>query len=183
MVLPPLYAASIQSFGLVSEKYYVLYEEHDLRRTYWFRENANGTVAYRGNYTGEFRLFNGGTSAEALLIRGECKARAGDVSGALADLNNLLAHRYRKGHFIAKNSNDAQEVLRLILTERKKELYRRGIRWSDLRRLNMESDKQETLTRVIAGITYVLPPGDPRYVLPIPEYIIEQTGISQNERY
>lgn len=79
-------------------------------------------------------------------------------------------------------SNDATEVLRLVLNERRKELAFRGIRWSDLRRLNKDERFAVTLSRTLNGQTYQLSPNDKRYVIPIDEQEIRLSGIEQNER-
>jgi hypothetical protein len=68
------------------------------------------------------------------------------------------------------------------LLERRKELCFRGLRWQDLRRLNKEPEYAKTLTRKIDGITYTLPPNDPKYVFPIPPNVIALSGMQQNPR-
>ena len=77
---------------------------------------------------------------------------------------------------------DADELLRIILQERRKELLFRSLRWTDLRRLNKDSRFAVTLTRKLNNDTYTLPPNDARYVLPIPQQEIEESGIQQNPR-
>ena len=69
----------------------------------------------------------------------------------------------------------------LILLERRKELLMRGLRWMDLKRLNMEG-AAITLTRTVNGQVYTLPPNDLRYALPIPEDVIAISGMQQNPR-
>jgi hypothetical protein len=68
------------------------------------------------------------------------------------------------------------------LAERRKELIYRGIRWSDLRRLNRDSRFGIILTKTLNGVTYSLLPNDKRYVLPIDEIEIRLSGIQQNNR-
>jgi hypothetical protein len=63
---------------------------------------------------------------------------------------------------------DKREILKFILQERKKELYMRGLRWDDLRRLNKESENAITLIRKIDDESFILEPKDPRWVWPIP---------------
>jgi len=70
--------------------------------------------------------------------------------------------------------------LNKILTERRKELLMRGLRWTDLRRLNKETAFATTLSRIVNGTTYTLPPNDPGYVFRIPLSVINFTGIEQN---
>lgn len=87
------------------------------------------------------------------------------------------------GHNLTLPSENAEEVLFAIITERRKELPFVGeIRWEDLKRLNKEERFQRTLKRVINGSTFTLPPNDKRYVLPIPLNEIQLSRIEQNER-
>ena len=59
----------------------------------------------------------------------------------------------------------------------------RGLRWTDLRRLNRDPRYAVTLTRSINGTTYMLPPNDARYVYPIPDAVIAANpGMEQNVR-
>lgn len=57
----------------------------------------------------------------------------------------------------------------------------RGLRWMDLKRLNKDS-ANIILTRQVNGQTYTLQPNDLRYALPLPEDIIQITGMQQNPR-
>jgi hypothetical protein len=75
----------------------------------------------------------------------------------------------------------AAAALDTVLAERRKELAFRGIRWSDLRRLNQE-DWNITLTRNLNGTPYTLPPNSKLYTLPIPPDVIQESGIAQNPR-
>jgi hypothetical protein len=55
----------------------------------------------------------------------------------------------------------------------------RGLRWSDIKRLNKEN-YQITPERKIGSNTYLLPPNSSRYALPLPDDIIRLTGMQQN---
>ncbi|ACU03255.1 RagB/SusD family nutrient uptake outer membrane protein [Pedobacter heparinus] len=165
---------------IVEPGLFELYAADDYRKQLFFKSVAAG-VTYRGNYSGDKNFFGGLATDELYLIRAESKARNGDLPSALADLNHLLKSRW-KGVYTDMVSNDPDLVLRLILTERRKELIFRGIRWSDLRRLNRDSRFAVTLTRVLNGQTYTLLPNDKRYVFPIDEEELRLSGIQQNER-
>jgi len=67
------------------------------------------------------------------------------------------------------------------LTERRRELIMRGLRWSDIRRLNLEG-AGITQTRTANGKVHTLLPNDPRYALALPEDVIERSGMVQNRR-
>lgn len=161
---------------------YRSYDPNDLRKIIYYYVFNTTTNAINTNlgYNNASPLFTGLATDEVWLIRAECLARAGNISAALSDLNTLLKNRY-KGTFIPLTTSSPSDALNKILIERRKELPFRGLRWADLRRLNKDG-ANITLTRIINGQTYTLPPNDPKYVLPIPSDVIGFTGIEQNKR-
>lgn len=180
--IDPTYDSFRINRGLIGGDIYNLYAANDLRRTLFFVTNADGSRSFRGSYMGGFPLFGGIATDELYLIRAECRARKGLTADAMSDLNTLLVKRFKTGTFTPLTAASAQQALDIILTDRRKELLRRGLRWSDLRRLNKDPRYAVTLTRVINGQTYQLPPNSPRYVLPIPDYVVQASGIAQNPR-
>lgn len=158
------------------------YEQGDLRRKLFFINNGDKTYSFKGNYQGDDGAFNGLTVGELYLIKAECLARQGKTDQALEALNTLLKNRWEKDRFLPLSLESSEDVLRVILDERRKELVLRGIRWSDLKRLNKDPRFQVTLKRVINDVEYILPPNDNRYQFPIPVSVIEMTGIQQNPR-
>lgn len=168
---------------LVDSSLYRSYANGDLRKVIFFNTRNGGDDYYfRGSYTGTYTPFCGLATDEMYLNRAECYARAGDVTDAMADLNTLLKMRFQKGHFTNLIADNAEDAVRLILTERRKELIFRNVRWSDLRRLNQDSRFAITLTRQLNGQTYTLPPNDPKYTFPIPPDEISLGGVQQNKR-
>lgn len=158
------------------------YANGDLRKDLFFRLSG-GNYLFRGFYDYSGNQYTGIATDEIYLIRAECLARAGNAADALKDLNGLLAKRWKTGVvFTPLQAVNADEALIKILTERRKELLFRGLRWTDLRRLNKEDRFKTTLSRTINGITYTLPPNDRRYALPIPKSEIDLTGMPQNQR-
>lgn len=143
-----------------------LYDERDLRRKVFFRE-SNGK-RFKGSYAASATNFAGIATDEILLIRAECQAREGRVVEALLDLNRLLEHRWDNAcDFVPYTARDDAEALRIVLDERRRQLLFRGLRWTDLRRLNSEGHGIG-LTRQVGGQTHELPPQDKRYTYPIP---------------
>lgn len=163
---------------------YSSFETNDLRKGIYFRDNGDGTYAFKGNYSGAYDLFTGVANDELYLIRAESQARLGNKDEAMADLNTLLAERY-DASFVPLSAASADEALEIILTERKKELMYRGTRWSDLRRLNSDASFDIILERDFTsgnGQVYTLPPNDLRYTLLIPLEVMRQSSLSQNPR-
>jgi hypothetical protein len=177
-------SALAPSKAKVDSLLYRSYAAGDLRKTLFFKNNNNGSYAFKGNYDGtqSSPIFSGLATDEIYLIRAECYARAGDKDNAMRTLNTLLAARWAKGAFAPLVAADARAALLLTLQERRKELLFRGLRWTDLRRLNQEDGLKTTLKRNVGGVAYSLPPGDPRYAFLIPQQVIVQTGMAQNPR-
>lgn len=165
---------------IVDSTLYRSYAANDLRKTLYFRDRGSGVVNHRGSYSSA--TFSGLAIDEIYLIRAECYARAGTTNSALGDLNTLLVNRYKKNTFIPLTASNADEALKLILQERRKELVGRGIRWSDLRRLNQDPRFALTLKRGINNKVYELGPKANKYVFPIPENELNASGIPQNPR-
>jgi starch-binding outer membrane protein, SusD/RagB family len=167
----------------VDSTLYSLYDDNDIRKSYFF-VNFFGGIRFIGSY--EFLNFGfeycGLATDEMYLIRAESNARLGNVSSAMSDLNLLLKNRYKTGTLITRTASSADDALSQILIERRKELLYRGLRWTDLRRLNQDPRFAVTLKRVLNGVTYTLPPNDPRYAISIPWDEINQSGIPQNPR-
>jgi starch-binding outer membrane protein, SusD/RagB family len=157
------------------------YAPNDLRKSTFYTKNTDGTYSFKGHYTGSSVPFGGITSAEVLLIKAESLARLNRLAEAAESMELLLNHRFRKGGVQPLIYHPGEELLAQILLERRKELVFKGIRWSDLRRLNLEPAFALTLTRTIDGKEYSLPPNDPRYTLLIHPAVIDMTGMQQNE--
>lgn len=172
-ILSPLYCRT-------DSVLYRSYDNDDLRKTTFFYLQSMLPV-FKGNYTGTSELFAGIAVNEIYINRAECFARKGNIEKAMNDLNTLVRTRWKPNEFLLYETTDQSQALRWILTERKKELCFRGLRWMDLRRLNATPEYATTVERLVDGVQYKLLPNDPRYVYPIPEDIIAFTGIEQNE--
>ncbi len=161
---------------------YQSYHNNDRRKSLFFKTETDGTFTFRGDYTGAAIHFGGLATDEVYLIKAECLARLGQLSESLGVINHLLQHRYMTGAFPPYGTSDENNALKIALDERRKELVLRGLRWADLRRLNKEPAFAITITRVLDGVEYSLPPGHSRYAFAIPDEVITLTGMQQNER-
>lgn len=158
------------------------YSANDLRRTTYFETITPGLLSVRRGYFGSgLSPYNGLASDEMYLIKAECAARLNKTEEAMSILNELLAKRYKTGTFVPLTASSPTEALQIILTERRKELVWRGLRWDDLKRLNKEG-ANISLSRNLDGQTYTLPADDPRWVFNIPQDEINYSGIAQNPR-
>jgi hypothetical protein len=169
--------APFNYFGTVDTVLYNSYTANDLRRSAYFQTQGAYKI-FKGNYTGGGSIFSGIATDEMFFIRSECLARLGDKNGALADLNTLLAKRYNST-FVPVTASTSDDALNIILTERRKELLFRGLRWIDIKRLNKEG-RNIVPKRLIVGQTYTLQPNSDRYALPLPQDIIDVSKMPQN---
>ncbi|MFD2033998.1 RagB/SusD family nutrient uptake outer membrane protein [Belliella marina] len=179
------YTFYLSNFTSVDTSLVKLYDENDLRLKVLFRPSTviQGRFNFKGHYSGMLgRLFNGITTSEVYLIIAECSARLGQTQKANQSIHTLLENRYLKGTYEKNDTIDEDELLKMILDERRKELVFRGVRWTDLRRLNTEGRFVFTMTRRLNGNLYTLPPNDVKYTLPIPEEEINASGNPQNPR-
>jgi len=184
-----LTGASNNSVAKISPEVIGLYAPNDLRLQIFFTLNAaNGTYTKKRGYYGLYSYpFTGLATDEVYLIKAECSARRGDIASAMSRLNQLASKRWNPGAtsparpYVDLTASTPGEALQKVLTERRKELVWRGMRWHDLKRLNMEG-AGIALSRTLNGITYTLPANDARWVFPIPLEEISASGIVQNPR-
>lgn len=176
------YASQLnQTVCKISPALYDLYIDGDLRKVIYFGKNMDGSYFFKGTHIGYFGLMNSLTPAELLLMVAECNARLGQLSKAAEALNQLAIKRWKTDSFMPYSFTDNEVALRTVLQERRKELVMRGLRWSDIKRLNRDGYNM-TLTRTVGGQIFTLPPNDLRYAIAIPETVIEIGGIQQNPR-
>lgn len=158
-----------------------MYDEDDLRLSLYYTSKGPNLYNHSGKLTGNTRSFGGISVGELELIAAEALARISMENASIQHLNFLLERRFRLGTYV-EITKTGTELLEAILEERRKELIGRGLRWSDLRRLNQEQEFEVTLRKVIAGNSFELSPNSPKYVFPIPDNEIERSGIQQNPR-
>jgi tetratricopeptide (TPR) repeat protein len=152
----------------VSEDFLSLYAENDLRKSTYFIQRPGGWKNQIGHYSGSIEYFSGITTAEMMLIAAESAARSGNQTRARELLAVLAENRFGEGLDPDFTAISNEDLLSEILDERKRELFGRGLRWSDLKRLNREERFAITLSREYGESTIMIPPNDSRYVSVIP---------------
>jgi len=146
------------------------YVQADLRKNMFFIPS-----------NGRFRGYVGIANDEVYLIRSESACRLGKLELAEQDLNFLLTKRYKTGTYTTINGLGQTDLLKRILLERKKELVARGLRWTDLRRLNQDPLTAITLQRKRDQVDILLAPNGLKYTFPLPNTEL-MDGIVQNPR-
>ncbi|WP_312338124.1 RagB/SusD family nutrient uptake outer membrane protein [Sphingobacterium sp.] len=155
------------------------FKDGDLRKSVFFSSDVRSKTNFKGSYYGRATLFSGLAVDEVYLIAAECSARVGNEEEAKAFLKKLILNRYKEGTMPAIDKMHKDELIVFILNERRKELIFRGTRWGDVKRLNNEN-YAITMKREVGN--FILLPNSPKFNLPIPQSIIDLSGISQNPR-
>lgn len=169
----------------VNPSLYQSYQTNDLRRSLFFLSRGNNNFTFKGSYAGPISpvsAFGGLTTNELYLIAAESYLRAGNLKTGLQYLNDLLRKRWKSGTFVDVTAATPEEALGKLLTERRKELVGRELRWLDLRRLNHEQKFQVTINRQVNNQTFTLEPGSLRYTFNIPAAEVAAYGWKQNSR-
>ena len=159
--------------GLSATKFEFLFE----------RTSITSNVGF--NYT-IFLAFRG---EEVLLNRAECYIAQNNVDAALADLHVLASRRYREIPTITPaqlkqalrsyygSTNDQLNAFVYLLEERQKEFIHEGMRWFDIKRLDIP------VTHMLQdGGMITLDEEDNRKVLQIPQAAIDVGGLEPNPR-
>lgn len=118
---------------------------------------------------------------EMMLIKAECAARAGDYTTPVNLINTLRSKRFTPTDYVALTASSANDALALVINERRRELFGRGFRWFDMRRLNQDNAFAKNYTRTFKGENYTLEKNSSRYTYAIAQkYILLNPEIEQN---
>ncbi|WP_286860077.1 MULTISPECIES: RagB/SusD family nutrient uptake outer membrane protein [Sphingobacterium] len=188
-VLFPATASFSEAFGeyycFTDTLLYASYQSDDLRKVLFYKTSPTDPdyMTFKGSYDNSFGSpFVGLTTTEIYLIRAECAARNNQLNIANATMNSLLEKRWEKNSYIPIDETDPDRLLALILKERRKELVFRGLRWPDLKRLNMDPTYEKMLIRNLNGTVYQLQPNSLSYGILLPLSAINVGGLVQNKR-
>ncbi|WP_235212303.1 RagB/SusD family nutrient uptake outer membrane protein [Sphingobacterium sp. ML3W] len=170
----------------VDSMLYMMYDDLDLRKSVFYYKKTDGSIGFKGNYAGFYNssFFCGLAVDEIYLIKAECLARSNQLGQAKLVLKDLLDKRFSVEFLLPKAVENQDDLLTYILQERRKELVFRGLRHTDLKRLNKDERFKKLLVRklIVEGEekTYMLSPNDLRYEVMIPQDVIQITGMVQN---
>ncbi|MGJ1534946.1 RagB/SusD family nutrient uptake outer membrane protein [Sphingobacterium multivorum] len=160
-----------------------MYDTHDLRFRANYKKGNDGRYTFKGHYVGSgtYLFFVGLTTSEVLLNAAESNTRLGNATLGKEQLNALLQNRIEKQFFVPVTETNSEALLKIIIRERRKELVRRGLRWSDLRRLNKDERFKKEIVRVVTvdGKTeqFKLLPNSRDYIFNIPAEVKNMTGM------
>ncbi len=191
------YVPSLELLSLYDQTNDRRYEYH-IVEGYSYDRGMNSSPSY--DYPGYIFFFKdrlpaGPTTAEMYLIKAECLARTGDVSGALTAVNTLRAKRLRPGAWVNLTAASQAEAVTKILQERRRELPF-VTRWYDIRRFNNNTDPSDDvlMTKTFYPLTlsgpntsapvqtYTMPKNSRKFALPLPfpDILASQDKLKQN---
>lgn len=172
------------SFGL-SPELEQLYEQFpgDLRMKFNYSpQMRNGDPVEDGLRRCLFNIDHTVGVPEMMLIVAENYARKGD-SKALEVLNEMRKTRFLEADYKPLTANGKEELLKVVLEERRRELHMNGLRWFDMKRLAKEGLYTRTLVRTVQGVEHKLEPNSNRYVFPFsPALMAISPKLEQNPR-
>ncbi|MDR2282939.1 MAG: RagB/SusD family nutrient uptake outer membrane protein [Sphingobacterium sp.] len=179
-----------QSELVITENTADLYGESDLRNYFYSSEDfdeveyPNGMLRRIGPWYTSF----GVTVPDIYLLLAECKARLGDLPGAVSDLEAFRKHRmpHADAKIRKKIASDKFNLVKFIFEERIREFAMQGYRWFDMRRLSVDPDYNSLVNyeHVVYDVegdiahTYVLKPE--RLVMRLPQKIIDENPGMEN---
>lgn len=153
-------------------RYYISKTTYDVKMLYGSKISTAGYTP-KGMRVAESYLNRAESYIHQYIKNGDQSLRI----AALADLNHLRAYRYdtRNVSYNPVNITDGQALLEFCHDERRRELCFEEHRWFDLRRYGMPEIKH-TFQSIISQppTEYILQKGDKRYVLPIPQSVLQR---------
>jgi tetratricopeptide (TPR) repeat protein len=176
---------SILTNNSISPEFLNLLGTKDLRYVFGFTtldRNGKPNPDIYPLYIPSELIFNIGVP-EMMLISAESEARAGQIAPALKLLNDLRKKRFRADDYVDLAAATADEALKLVIDERRRELFGKGLRWFDMRRLDSDSRFRRTYTRDNTAASYKLEAGSNIFVQQIPGNVMKlNPGILPNPR-
>lgn len=165
-----------------------LFEKNaDLRYRCCIRYKATHSTAPEGDC--EFATLSikwnpaGMRLSEVYLMLAECYARKGgtdNIAKAMGYLETLRATRMFTGKYQHLTATTAEEAMRHVREERKRELFMTCNGFFDMRRFCTEFN--ETLTKEIDGQTYTLTPTSHLLTFPFPLKALQTSKLTQNSK-
>lgn len=169
----------------ISPDFSSVLDTKDLRYVFGFTKldrNGNPNPDKYALYIPSDLNFNIGVP-EMMLISAESEARDGHIAPALKLLNDLRKKRFTEADYVDLTASTADDALKLVIDERRRELFGKGLRWFDMRRLDSDSRFRKTYTRDNTATPYKLEAGSNIFVQQIPGNVMKiNPGILPNPR-
>lgn len=164
-----------------------LFDKSDLRELYCIRYNRSHETAPEGDreFASQGIKWNpaGMRLSEVYLMLAECYARKGspsDIATAMSYLDQLRSKRCITASYTRLTASTAEEAMRHVREERKRELFMTYNGFFDLRRFVTEFNEPQT--KVFEGKTYTLNPGSHLLTFPFPLKAMQTSSLVQNSK-
>lgn len=176
------------NYGIISQELVQMFESNDLRYSLFFTQSASkyyydagsGSAVWNSSIT--YKKFQYGAvglrTAEVYLILAEAEARLGHIQEATDLVNKLREKRIEGADVAIATPSTQEEMMHIIIDERRKELLFGFHRFWDLKRLNTEPEYAKVITRTFPLVstateqkTYTLQPDSKLYIIPFPEAV------------
>jgi tetratricopeptide (TPR) repeat protein len=109
------------------------------------------------------------TTSDTFLIKAECLARTGDITGALSIINRIRQFRIHPSIYAPVSAGSESAVMQLLMRTSRIEFLYSMRNFLNIKRWNTEDAYQQTITRTIEGVTYSLKPGSVLWIFPFPQ--------------
>lgn len=120
---------------------------------------------------------------EVMLMKAECLARKGDISGSMTLVNDLRKLRILPANYTELVATNAKDAVNKVIEERSRELLNTLNRFWDIRRLADEADYAITLSKVFDGQTYTTTGKSHIFTMPFPQSVTDiNKSIKQNTK-
>lgn len=118
--------------------------------------------------------------SEVYLMAAECYARQGNKDNAMKYINDIRKNRIIAKYYTELSAANADEAMKIVREERKRELLLTVNGFFDMRRFCSEFN--ETLTREYDGNTYTLKPTSHLLTYPFPVSAMQNSNLIQNSK-
>lgn len=114
------------------------------------------------------------TFPEIYLNKAEVLARKGSTGDAMDIINMIRKKRIKPAAYADLNAASPEDALQKVLAERRRELAFLGLRWMDMKRLDLEGRMPEVkrLNIETQAVEATLPPHSPNYTFEIPSRVL-----------
>lgn len=159
------------------------FDANDLRKIFFYSTVDRAGKPYKDGTTRHLQKIDYSlTVSEMMLIKAETLARAGNMD-ALGILNDIRKYRFAEDTYVPLTAANKDELIKVTLEERRRELQMNGLRWFDMKRLGKEGVYKTTVKRSALGTEYVLEPNSNLYAFPIPAKVMSyNSNIVPNPR-
>lgn len=160
----------------ISEERAAKFEQGDMKfLTRWKKYQSSTDIYHKGMLTGYYN-FAGIATPEVYLIKAECQARNGDITGAMATLNTVRESRIHPDFFTPATAATEAEAIEKIRLTKFNELVGTIFPFIDMKRFNAEGKYPVTLSKEFDGKTYTLAPTSHMWTMVFPDNSIKRPG-------